>query len=137
MRISDAAIQPLYDALAHWHVSPGVAANLQDLLTDNEIATAMRLLTDCSRLAAGDADADTFAVDWHRRQLSRLVRWSVRSWHSRYRSCEVPVRLRDRCDGRGRSSARIRSGSSTFGMLHTVRPLNANSPVRKSDGRAK
>ena len=37
MRISDEAIQPLYDALARWHVSPDVAANLQGLLTDDEM----------------------------------------------------------------------------------------------------
>ena len=59
MRISDEAIQPLYDVLARWHVSPDVAANLQGLLTDDEIAEAMQLLTDCSRLTVGDADADT------------------------------------------------------------------------------
>ena len=54
IRISDEALQPLYDALARWHVLPDVAANLQGLLTDDEIAEAVPLLTDCSRLTAGE-----------------------------------------------------------------------------------
>jgi hypothetical protein len=45
MRIPDEEIQSMYDALARWHVSPDVAANLQGLLTDAEIAEAMPLLT--------------------------------------------------------------------------------------------
>jgi len=45
MNIPDEAIQPLYDALGRWHVSPNVGANLAGLLTDQEIADFMPLLT--------------------------------------------------------------------------------------------
>ena len=45
MQISDEDIQPLYDALARWHVAPNVAAHLQGLLTEAEIAEAVPLLT--------------------------------------------------------------------------------------------
>jgi hypothetical protein len=56
MRIPNEVIQPMYDALARWHVSPDVAANLQGLLTDDEIAEAMALLIDCSKSTTVDAD---------------------------------------------------------------------------------
>ena len=45
MLVFDEAIQPMYDALARWHVSPDVATNLRGLLTDEEIAEAVSLLT--------------------------------------------------------------------------------------------
>ena len=45
MNIPDEAIQPLYDALGRWHVSPNVGANLAGLLTEQEIADTMPLLT--------------------------------------------------------------------------------------------
>lgn len=45
MNIPDEAIQPLYDALGRWHASPDVGGNLAGLLTADEIADAMPLLT--------------------------------------------------------------------------------------------
>ena len=45
MQIADEDVQSMYDALARWHVSPSVAANLQGLLTEAEIADAVPLLT--------------------------------------------------------------------------------------------
>lgn len=59
LQLSDEDIQPLFDALARWHFSPEVAANLQGLLTDEEIVDALPLLTDCMKLTAGDAGADS------------------------------------------------------------------------------
>ena len=44
LRLPDEALQPMYDALERWHVSPTVAKNLEGLLTDVEIREAMPLL---------------------------------------------------------------------------------------------
>ncbi|MCY2987845.1 MAG: hypothetical protein NTY19_08285 [Planctomycetota bacterium] len=55
MRIADEDVQLFYDALARWHVSPNVAANLQGLLTEAEIVEAMPLLTATSS-ATNDTD---------------------------------------------------------------------------------
>ena len=55
MQIADADLRTLYEALGRWHVSPQVAANLQGLLTEAELAEALPLLTGSSS-AANDAD---------------------------------------------------------------------------------
>ena len=41
LRLPDELIEPVYAALGRWNVSPGVAANLEGLMTDAEIAEAM------------------------------------------------------------------------------------------------
>jgi hypothetical protein len=44
MRLPDEAIEPMYEALGRWRVSPELAANLEGLLTEAEIAEAMPML---------------------------------------------------------------------------------------------
>ena len=53
MRISD---ESMFDALGRWHLTPNLGENLQGLLTDDEIAEAVPLLTAASS-ATDDADA--------------------------------------------------------------------------------
>lgn len=52
MQIADEDVQSLYDALGRWHVSSDVTADLQGLLTDDEIAEAMPLLAGTTVLTA-------------------------------------------------------------------------------------
>lgn len=44
MRLPDEVLEPMYEALQRWRVSPDVAANLEGLLTDAEIRETMPLL---------------------------------------------------------------------------------------------
>ncbi len=44
LRLPDEVLEPMYEALRRWRVSPDVAANLEGLLTDAEIRETMPLL---------------------------------------------------------------------------------------------
>ena len=44
MRLPDEVIEPMYDALQRWRVSPEVGARLEGLMTEAEIAKALPLL---------------------------------------------------------------------------------------------
>lgn len=55
--LTDAVVEPMYEALERWHISPDVAANLEGLLTEEEISDAIPLLTGTKR-EYGDSTGD-------------------------------------------------------------------------------